>query len=95
MNVASFLKPVTHAGRYSAKHVSLEIAAAIARKGRGTHKALAAHMGWTSQQLSHRLAVDTTRWKVEEIGAIADFMRAPPGWPFVAWDVAEAVFRRH
>jgi hypothetical protein len=90
----SYLKPVVHRGRYSAKQVSLEITAAIKRKGRGTHKELAAHMGWDSTQLSHRLAGDTTRWKIEQIGAIADFLEAPPGWPFLPWEVAVALFRR-
>lgn len=94
MSVAEYLNPPTHFGRYSTKAVSLEIAAAIKRRGRGTHKDLAAHMGWTSQQLSHRLAVDTTRWRIEQIGAIAEFFKAPPGWPFVAWDVAQAAFGR-
>lgn len=92
--VPSYLKPVAHRGRYSAKQVSLAIAEAIARKGRGTHKALAAHMGWDSTQLSHRLAGDTVRWKLEGIGAIADFLNAPPGWPFVPWDISAAVFKR-
>lgn len=94
MSVAEYLNRPAHVGRYSTKAVSLEIAAAIKRKGRGTHKALAAHMGWGHTQLSHRLAVDTTRWRIEEIGAIADFLDAPPGWPFVAWDVAAAAFGR-
>lgn len=51
-------------------------------------------MGWDSTQLSHRLAGDTVGWKLEEIGAIADFLNAPPGWPFVPWDISAAVFKR-
>jgi hypothetical protein len=94
MLMGSLLKPTRHRGRYSLPAVALEIAHQIGRQGRGTHKALAAHMGISSQQLSHRLAIDTTRLKLEEIGVIADFFNAPPGWPFVAWDIAEAAFRR-
>jgi hypothetical protein len=92
--MASLLKPARHRGRYSLAAVAVEIANQIGRQGRGTHKALAAHLGITSQQLSHRLAIDTARLKIEEIGSIADFFNAPPGWPFVAWDVSETAFIR-
>ncbi len=80
-------------GRYTYEAAALEVAKAIGRRGRGTHKALAADLELTSQQLSHRLAGELARFDLEQLGRIADFFDAPPGWPLIPWDLAQALLR--
>jgi hypothetical protein len=37
---------------------------------------------------SHRLVGERSRFTLEQLGAIADALDAPPGWPFVPWELA-------
>lgn len=56
---------------------------------RGFHAQVARHMGWSSQQLTHRLAGDY-QLSLEELGEIILFLDAPPGWPLIDWRTAKA-----
>lgn len=78
--------------RYTTPQVHLEILARIAKGERGTHSSLAAHLGMSSQHLTHKLGKDRTEWRIEDLSAIADFFDAPPGWPLVAWHISAAAF---
>lgn len=63
----------------------------MARRGRGTRKALAAFLHVHPSTINHYLAGDY-KWQLETISAVAAFFDAPPGWPLVNWDIAERVF---
>lgn len=78
-------------GRYPLKLVCDEIADRLGRK-RGLHTATARHLGMSSQTLTKRLQQPDSvpKLDVEEIGAIAAFLEAPIGWPFVPWEIAAA-----
>lgn len=77
--------------RYSRLKIGLEIRACFKARGRGCHSRCAEYLGMEPQQLSHYLD-GTNKLEVEMVGAIADFMDAPPAWPFVPWEVARAQF---
>lgn len=65
-----------------------EVHRTIQNHPRGTHASVARELGISSQQLSHRLANDYD-FTLEEIGIVADFLRAPAGWPFISWGEGE------
>lgn len=73
--------------RYSYDRITEEIQSAIERTKRErpgfTQKDVASYCNLTEQQFSHRMSGIRVWFKVEDLGAIADFLRAPPGWPFV------------
>jgi transcriptional regulator with XRE-family HTH domain len=85
--------------RYTLEKIGLEIRSAIedgrglpdSKKKRGYHSRIAEYLGMSSQQLSHRLSGDY-ELTIEMVGAIAEFMNAPPGWPFIPWNIASATF---
>jgi hypothetical protein len=59
---------------------------------RGTAKRLAEAAGMDHAGFSNRLHEHRgMRFNYEQIGAIADAIGAPPGWPLVKWNVGEAL----
>jgi hypothetical protein len=87
------LKQPAKVGRYTFEGVAQEIARAIERHGRGTHTALATHLGIRSQQLNARLAGTYARFDVVELGLVADFFAGKygvqgycRGWPLLSYE---------
>lgn len=77
--------------RFSYEDVTAEISKAVAHAPRGTKKSLAAACGVDSAGFSHRMTgYRGERFTVEQLGAIADELQAPTGWPFLSWTDAEA-----
>lgn len=52
-------------------------------------KELAAAADMSESTFSHKMAGRNTRFTVNELGLIADHLRAPPGWPFYPWGLCE------
>jgi transcriptional regulator with XRE-family HTH domain len=69
--------------RYSYKAATTEIEKEISAGERGTQKDVASYLNLTEQQFSHRMRGVNAKFTVEHFGAIADFFKAPAGWPFV------------
>lgn len=69
--------------RYSYRAATKEIEREISAGERGTQKDVANYCNLTEQQFSHRMRGVNAKFTVEHFGAIADFFKAPPGWPFV------------
>lgn len=93
------LKPPTRVGRYRYEAIATEVARAIARGGPGTHKKLAAALGLSSQQLSHRLAGTYSRFSLEDMGIAADFFASTQeaadygrGWPLMSSEESRALW---
>lgn len=82
-------RPKPPPGRYTLAKVSREIEDRIRIKGRGSQKEAANALGITEQAFSAKLRGVETNWNVEEIGQLADFWDAPPGWPWITWSEAE------
>jgi len=79
--------------RYSYEAVVLEIERMLARMGHGSHSRAAELLGWTTSQFAKRMAgtgLTGERFRLEHLGALADWAQAPMGWPFVSWEQAEA-----
>lgn len=78
--------------RYSYEAVTEEIERALssdAARSKGiTQKDVAFHCNLTEAQFSHRMRGVYSQFEVEHFGAIADFLKAPAGWPFVQWNEA-------
>ncbi len=87
-------KPVPPS-RYSRAKIAIEIRDELRRQrrqGGPTMAAVAHHLGLrVRQDLSHRLS-GAYKLEIEEIGAIADFLKAPEGWPFIDWNTALRAF---
>jgi hypothetical protein len=79
--------------RYSYVEVVREIERALDDKakggGRGAYKAAATACKLSPQQFSQRLRGEHSKLEVEHFGAVADHLRAPKGWPFIAWEAAK------
>ena len=78
----------------SSRHSYAAVAAEITRYTkavRGRHKEIAGILHLTSQQLTHRIRGVQTELTIDEIGVIADWARAPLGWPLLSWDVAKGL----
>lgn len=88
MNMGRQHREAPKTSRYTTPGVHAEIATRIAKGGRGTHAALSAHLGMSSQQLTHKLKKARTEWRIEDLSAVADFFDAPSGWPLVQWHIA-------
>lgn len=80
--------------RYSYRAAVLEVEKEIAEAERGVQKQLANELGLTEPQFSHRMRGKNAKFQVEHFGAIADFFKAPQGWPFVALTAEERKRRR-
>jgi hypothetical protein len=76
--------------RYAYDEVLSEVVRVVKRMPRGTGSALAAAANLRPSEMSHRLA-GRVRFPVEELGAIADALHGPPGWPFIQWHQGDAV----
>ena len=68
--------------------VTANISEWLATQPRGTKKALAAALGIDKTGLSHRMS-GRYQFDVEQLLLVAQFAKAPPGWPMVAWTLAE------
>ena len=72
--------------------VVAEIRKYLEQAPRGTAKRLAEAAGMDHAGFSNRLHEQRgMRFNYEQLGAIADAIEAPPGWPLVKWNVGEAV----
>lgn len=86
--VAKTLPDPLPVNRYDRIKIGQEVINTIAAfKSRGLHTRIAEYMGMSSQQLTHRLQGES-ELKIEEAGCIADFLKAPAGWPFRSWTEA-------
>lgn len=69
-----------------------EIRRYVERAPRGTAKRLAEAAGMDHAGFSNRIHEQRgMRFNYEQLGAIADAIGAPPGWPLVRWNVGEAL----
>lgn len=73
------------ATRYPYADVLAEVQRVVAAQPRGTSKALAAVCNLHSAGFSERLRGGGKAFSIEQLGAIADALGAPAGWPFVEW----------
>ena len=73
--------------RYAYERATHEIDRALHQRGRGSRKAAAAACMLTASQFSKRM-MGVERFSVEHFGLIADHLQAPPGWPFIPWELA-------
>jgi hypothetical protein len=82
-------RPKPPPGRYTLRKVSLEIEDQLRIRGRGSQKEAANALGISEQSFSAKQRGVETNWKIEEIGQLADYWKAPPGWPWITWSEAE------
>lgn len=74
--------------RYSMKETCLRIQKAAARSRPPLRdKEMAAAAGLTKDKYSRKIRMSRSTFTLEELGLIADFFDAPPGWPVVDADV--------
>jgi hypothetical protein len=71
--------------RYSYNEVVAEVARVLETMPRGTQKVLAIACNLDSPGFTNRMAKAGSRFTLEQIGALADALQAPPGWPFLSW----------
>lgn len=84
--------PASDGPRYSYAAVTKEIGRVVEPMKRGTKKRLAAAAKMSASDFRHRMTeYRNERFSFEEIGAIAEELDAPPGWPWLKWETAEAV----
>jgi hypothetical protein len=75
-------------GRYSTREATTEVRKAMDRSLPPIlDKEMAAHLGLDAGTFSYKIRMTKSSFTIEELGVIADFFRAPPGWPFVHGDV--------
>lgn len=80
----------TPRSRYSREAAVAEVVAELAdRAGDEPQKAVAQAIGLDEAQFSHRLADRKSHFSIEQLGAMADYWRMPPGWPFVPISISE------
>jgi hypothetical protein len=80
-------------GRYTYEAVILELQILLKKKGHGSKKLAAATADLLPTQFSKRLRGSPERFTIEQLGRIADWAKAPPGWPFIPWEHAEDMRR--
>jgi hypothetical protein len=87
-------------GRYSAEAAAVEVRRAMStRPGPDgqlvSQKMLAGFLGISEGQLSRKIRMSDgkSEFNINELGMLADFFRAPLGWPFLPWEVGEKAFR--
>lgn len=76
--------------RYTHEQVTAEIDRYIRRQPRGIVTKLARAAGMPTHAFSKRQGNELT-WTIEQIGALAEAIKAPTGWPWVPWEVGEAL----
>jgi hypothetical protein len=74
--------------RYSYEAVVIEIRRKLGDEG-VSHKSAAAACKLSDTGFSQRLRGEESWFKVEHLGAIADALKAPPGWPLIPWELAD------
>lgn len=75
-------------GRYSVREATAEVRKAMDRSVPPLlDKEVAAELDLDAGTFSYKIRMTKSSFSVEEFGVIADFFRAPPGWPFVHADV--------
>ena len=87
------IKPVPRS-RYSYELVVLEVGRRLAVMGKGSHGRAAEALGMTPSQFAKRMAATGDageRFRIEHLGALADWAQAPVGWPFISWEQGEAL----
>ncbi len=86
--MAKSLEALPERSRYSYEQICLEIESRLSKRGMQARAAEACLLA--TPQFNKRLhRTSTERFEIEHLGAIADFLRAPPGWPLIPWHVAE------
>jgi hypothetical protein len=83
---------VSGSGRYDEK----EIAARVdkLRKARGVEvKVICAAIGLEKWDWSRKVRLDRSSFSIEELSRIADYLSAPPGWPFLPAELGEVLER--
>jgi len=82
--------PQPGTSRYPHSAIALEIERILDRGERGTKKRAAQAAGLDPSSLRNRITErEGYRFSVDEIGAIAQELGAPTGWPFVPWEEGE------
>lgn len=82
--------------RYGYEKACAEIEKVLDRKGRGSRKDAATALGLKAPQFSKRMGATWEigeRFRVEDFGTLADWAKAPPGWPFIPWDEGDQMER--
>jgi hypothetical protein len=75
--------------RYTYKAILDEVRLVVESMPRGTHRALGDACNLDHPGFSKRLAGGRGySFSIEHLGAIADALNAPPGWPFIPWNGA-------
>lgn len=74
--------------RYSYEAVVIEIRRKLKDKD-VSHKKAAEACKLSDTGFSQRLRGEESWFKLEHLGAIADLLGAPPGWPLIHWELAE------
>jgi hypothetical protein len=81
-------KKAQRVSRYSTKEAALRIERAMGRSRPVlSNKEVAAAIEMTDDLFSRKLRMKRSTFTLEEMGAIADFFDAPPGWPVLDADV--------
>jgi hypothetical protein len=75
--------------RHSYAEVVHEIRRQLDERGRGAYKDAAAACLMPPPAFSQRLRGKHSRLEVEHLGALADFLGAPKGWPLISWALAK------
>lgn len=75
-------KPPLVKGRYDMSQI-LDRIEHLRHKRRLQRKDIAISVGISEAQFSKKMRQHLSTFTLEEIGAIADVLEAPPGWPFL------------
>lgn len=82
--------------RYTYNAVLDEVRSVVGSMPRGTHRALGVACNLDHPGFSKRLAGGQGySFSIEHLGAIADTLNAPPGWPFIPWNGATTAASPH
>jgi hypothetical protein len=91
--------PEEQPARYRAKSAASEIDRFLSErrdeKGKPLYlaKELADAGGMSESTFSHKMAGRRSKFTVNELGLIADHVKAPPAWPFYPWELCEVIDR--
>jgi hypothetical protein len=78
------------APRYTYPRVTDEIEAALKRSPRGTQARLSEVLDMDSGTFRNTMkSREGARFSIEQLGVIADRLKAPKGWPWLTWDEAK------
>lgn len=82
-------------GRYDEREIAARVEAL--RRARGVEiKRICADLGMEKWDWSRKVRLDRSSFTIEELGKIAELLKAPMGWPFIPIEVGEILERlRH